>query len=285
MSGLENDLPNAIDNMALQGKAASADLDLSLRIKGREPRADVTVTNKAGHRFPSGVGFRRLFLQVKVYESVGGRNRLVWGSGLTNEVSVIVDMDGRPPPTEFFEPGPDGRQQYQPHHNVIESDKQVQIYEELSKNADGQFTTSFIRRDTEVTDNRLLPRGWRKEGPPNSGLDKPSLKKYLEATWPRGGALQDPDYANGSGSDRVRYIYRIADGIDPSNLRVEAALFYQSIPPYYLHMRFSEVPDGKQTRRLYYLTSNLDLEGTPVEGWKLPIAVDTHPEDAPSNED
>ena len=278
MTGLDTDLPNAIDNMALQARSASADLDLAVTIKDRELQAEVTVLNKAGHRFPSGVGFRRLFLQVKVYEHVGGRNRLVWGSGLTNEIGVIVDLDGRPLPTEFFETGPDGQQQYQPHHQLIESDKQVQIYEELTKDAAGNFTTSFIRRDTEIKDNRLLPKGWRKQGPPNSGLDKPTLKKYLEATWPKGRATHDPDYANGSGSDSVKYRFRIPEGIDPKNLRVEAGLYNQSLPPYYLNMRFNDSPNGAQTKRLFYMTSNLNLKDSPAKGWKLPIAIKTYPD-------
>jgi uncharacterized protein YbjQ (UPF0145 family) len=271
MTGLDNGLSNAIGNMAQQAAEKSADIDIAVNMKGRELSADVTVTNKAGHRFPSGVGFRRLFLQVKVLQKAGGRERLLWGSGLTNDVGVIVDMNGNPLPTEFLEDGPDGEQLYQQHHNLIESDQQVQIYEELTKNADGRFTTSFIRRDNEIKDNRLLPKGWRKNGPPNSGLDKPSLKKYLEATFPKGKALDDPSYRDGSGTDTVTYRYTLPGNIDPDDVHVEAKLYYQSIPPYYLNMRFSEVPDGPQTQRLYYLTSNLDLERTPAKGWKLPI--------------
>jgi len=275
MSGMDNDLPNAIDNMAIQAARYSADLDLAVNLENRRLEATVTVTNKAGHRFPSGVGFRRLFLQVKALERAGGRDVLLWGSGLTNDVGVIVDMNGDPLPTEFLEDGPDGEQLYQRHHETIVSDKQVQIYEELTKNADGRFTTSFIRRDQEIKDNRLLPKGWRKDGPPNSGLDKPSLAKYLEATWPKGGAEKDPRYSDGSGTDAVTYVFELPEGVNPKNVRVEASLCYQSIPPYYLNMRFSETPDGPQAQRLYYLTSNLDLEGTVAEGWKLQVGKTT----------
>ena len=57
--------------------------------------ADVAVTNLTGHRFPSGVGFRRAFIELLVVETADGRQRLVWASGRTNSVGVIVD--GRRP--------------------------------------------------------------------------------------------------------------------------------------------------------------------------------------------
>ena len=275
MTGFDNGLPNAIDNMVHQARQNSAELVVDVDLKGRNLEAEVKVINKAGHRFPSGVGFRRLFLQLKVLQKVGGREVLLWGSGLTNEVGVIVDMAGNPLPTEFFKEDADGEQEYQIHHELITSDQQVQIYEELTKNVENRFTTSFIRRDREIKDNRLLPKGWRPEGPPNSGLDQPALRKYLEATFPKGNALKDPRYQDGSGTDEIRYRYTLPDRIDPASVYVEARLYYQSIPPYYLNMRFSEVPEGPQTQRLYYLTSNLDLNKSPAKGWKLEVVSQT----------
>jgi hypothetical protein len=56
------------------------------------------------------------------------------------------------------------------------------------------------------------------------------------------------------------------------NLTVTATLYYQSIPPYFLHDRFSQAPNEPATQRLYYLTSNLQTKGTPIEDWKFRIA-------------
>jgi len=53
---------------------------------------------------------------------------------------------------------------------------------------------------------------------------------------------------------------------------VKATLYYQSIPPYYLNDRFTQAPNEPATQRLYYLTSNLQTKGTPIENWKLEIA-------------
>lgn len=48
-------------------------------------------------------------------------------------------------------------------------------------------------------------------------------------------------------------------------------MYYQSIPPYYLKQRFVTAPNGPATQRLYYLTSHLNVQGTAIEDWKLPL--------------
>ena len=36
--------------------------------------------------------------------------------------------------------------------------------------------------------------------------------------------------------------------------------------------RFTQAPNELATQRLYYLTSNLQTKGTPIENWKLEIS-------------
>jgi hypothetical protein len=57
------------------------------------------------------------------------------------------------------------------------------------------------------------------------------------------------------------------------NVTVTATLYYQSIPPYFLHDRFTQAPDAPATQRLYYLTSNLQTKGTSIEDWKFLITT------------
>ncbi|HKR62782.1 MAG TPA: cytochrome P460 family protein [Thermoanaerobaculia bacterium] len=262
MTGSADALQNAQQNLFEQARKRTATIEATQKIAGRTLTADVTVTNLAGHRLPSGVGFRRAFIELLVVENRDGRERLVWSSGRTNSAGVIVDAEGRPLPTEMFTDG-----KYQPHYEVITSDDQVQIYEELAKNADGVFTTSFIRRAEDVKDNRLQPLGWSKSGP------DPSLNgRYLHATFPHGNAKDDPDYADGKGRDRMTYRIALPEDVDPSAVTVRASLYYQNIPPYYLRDRFT-IGKGDSTKRLYYIASNLNLEGTPMEGWKILIAT------------
>jgi len=235
------------------------------------------VTNKTGHRFPSGVGFRRAFIEFEVADSRTGQ--VVWASGRTNELGVIIDENGKPLPSEFFDHYKDksgqSRQYYQPHYydqpgHAITRQDQVQIFEELLQDADGNFTTSFIRRDTPVKDNRLLPLGWSAKGP------SPSLAGiFLEATYPHATGT-DSHYKDGSGTSVVTYEVPL-NGMDPKYLTFKATLYHQTIPPYYLKMRFDQAPDYPATRRLYYLTSNLKTSGTPIENWKLRIVSSSAP--------
>jgi hypothetical protein len=269
MSGSRTGLPDAIDNAARQAQERTALIAVAAHATdvGRI-RADVAVTNLAGHRLPSGVGFRRAFIELTVQDE---SDRVVWASGRTNGLGVIVDGDGQVLPSEFFTDYTDmqgqPRQHYQPHHEVITRQDQVQIYEELVRNAEGRFTTSFVRRVEILKDNRLLPIGWTERGP------DPSLHgRFLQATHPEGTAVDDPDYHEGhAGTDRVTYEITLPPGVDASRCRVRATLHYQSIPPAYLADRFRTAPDGPATQRLHFLTSNLDLSGRPAENWTLPL--------------
>ena len=269
MTGSSTDLQDAIDNYVQQAQSKSAKVTTSATVVGAQQiQANVAVTNLAGHRFPSGVSFRRLFIELLVTDD---NQKVVWASGRTNNLGVIVDGNGKPLPSEFFAEYKDAqgktRQSYQPHYQIITAQNQVQIYEELNQDADGKFTTNFTRRDVQLKDNRLLPAGWTTKGP-DSSLNG----RYLHATFPEGNAVNDPDYKDGkAGTDNITYRITLPAGVDATKCKVQATLYYQTIPPYYLNQRFTAAPTGDATKRLYYLTSNLNLSDTPVKDWKLPI--------------
>ncbi len=271
MTGSKQDLNHAIDGIAQTAAGEVASVEVTAERQGpNRLTARVVVQNKAGHRFPSGVGFRRAFLELSVVETAPGQpERLIWASGRTNELGALIGADGRPLPTEFLERDPrSGQQGYQKHHDVITSPDQVQIYETLLRNAKGEFTTSFVRGCETVKDNRLLPKGWKKEGP------GPALAGcFLEATYPDPETAKAPRYADGSGSDEVSYRIELPGGVNTARLKARAALYYQAMPPGFLHNLFETAPDGPATRRLYYLCSHVDLKGTAIENWKLRVAV------------
>ena len=88
MSGSRTDLPDTIDNIARQAQRANGD-DCAFRRSAGGPRsieAQVAITNLAGHRFPSGVGFRRAFIELLVFDVARGASELVWASGRTNRL-------------------------------------------------------------------------------------------------------------------------------------------------------------------------------------------------------
>jgi hypothetical protein len=274
MSGSSTDLDDAIGNVVRQAQHKTATIDLTSRIENGTLVATVGVTNQTGHRFPSGVGFRRAWIELKVS---GPDGNVLWASGMTNRNGEIVDGADLTKilPTEYFTPGADGKQQYQKHfderHPVTRSD-QVQIFEELVKDHDGHFTESFIRRDSHVKDNRLLPQGWRKDGQPGIRLPK----NWLDATHPEGEfVIDDPNYANGKGRAVTAYRVPLRTALEPSRLRVTATLWYQSWQPEFRHERTSGA--GPAATRLRVLLGNLHLDDTPMQDWKLKIASAVSP--------
>lgn len=87
--------------------------------------ADVLVTNLAGHSFPSGVEFRRAFVNFQVLDS-GGKE--LWASGDTSPEGVILGENHKPLVTEFFTPR---QQAFQTHYwkgNPITNQNEVQIF-------------------------------------------------------------------------------------------------------------------------------------------------------------
>jgi Cytochrome P460 len=287
MSGLD-DLSTAVDAFVQQAQNSTAEVSVSpATITGQKLIADVKVTNKTGHRFPSGVGFRRAFLEFRVVDNDTGKT--VWCSGCTNELGVIMNGNERLP-SELFDVYKDGTkpatlgypaacnkavpQHYQPHFftgSPITRQDQVQIYEELNLNIQCAMTTSFLRRDYQLKDNRLLPFGWTSTGPLNADKTPYIPADYLHETFPVG-VGSDPAYTDGSGTNVVRYEIPLT-AFTTRNVTVTATLYYQSIPPYFLNDRFSQAPNGPATQRLYYLTSNLQTKGTPIEDWKFKIAT------------
>jgi len=234
-----------------------------LRRDDQNLEANVRIENLAGHGFPSGVAFRRAFITFEALDETG---KVVWASGRTNSIGAIVKGTSEEVlPTEFFYDPATRKQVFQTHYQTITSENQVQIYEELVADPQGKITTSFTALNQPLKNNRLLPKGWRTAGP------------YAEFTEPHGDAEKDPDYSGSGlgapGADST--IYRIPlNQLTRSIVSVRVTLSYQATPPYYLKDRFT-IGKGAETERLAYLASHLNLDGSPLEGWKLQIVTVT----------
>ncbi|SMF63899.1 hypothetical protein SAMN06265365_12398 [Tistlia consotensis] len=228
--------------------------------------AEVKVSNLTGHKFPSGVGFRRAFVNFELEDDKG---RALWASGRTNAIGVILGADGKPLKTEFF--GPD-QQQWEPFHRTIDSQDQVQIYELHERNARHQLTTSFLSLYETVKDTRLAPRGWRKDGPWAQVTEPCAYDRDYQ-----GGEsghdpcrpIDEPGYTGGGGYDQVAYKVACTPALKDAR-KVVARVYYQAMMPSFLKARFTDAK-GPDTRRLHYLGSYLSTDGTPVEDWKVLI--------------
>ncbi len=244
----------AVANAIAQAQSETAQVSiLSADKSAGMLNAEVKVQNLTGHDFPSGVSFRRAFVNFQVLDTHG---TVLWASGNTNSAGVIVDTAGKPLMTEFFGPA---QQTFQPHFwggNPITNDHQVQIYEELVADPQGLLTTSFLSLDHKVKDNRLQPEGMSPTGP-NFDLTAPV------------GVGGDPNYMDESGTSVVRYEIPVSDRA----AMVRATLYYQSIPPYYLQQRATE-GQGPDTERLVSFARKLDVNRyQEIRDWKLEIAT------------
>ncbi len=302
-TGAEYGAELAIDSILLSAReqrVVSLHIE-PLTVEGGQLIADVEVINKTGHRFPSGVAFRRAWIELAVYG--GDRRELLWVSGRTNDAGLITDKEGRVLDTELLDkPGPNKLAKFQEHWQIIDSDDKVQIYEELITDAEGEFTTSFIHRVHHIKDNRLLPKGWvdantfagynslADTDPRNIEPQGQVLLQFFKAADPDGESVTaDPDYRPGKnadgflvpsdGADRLRYV------IPCSRLRgcnqrlwVKGTVYFQATPPSWLNQRFRLAREAKRhgfatpaTDRLYYFMSHLELSGGPLEQYKLPL--------------
>jgi hypothetical protein len=248
---------NAINAAVLQAQTATAQVTTNTPTRsGGNLLTDVTVTNLAGHDLPSGVSFRRAFLDFQVLDANGV---VLWESGGTDADGVIVDTSGAQLVTEFFSPT---QQTIQPHfwtNNPITSDQQVQIYEEMIEDPQGQLTTSFLSLNDKIKDNRIQPSCRSSSGPHADILASV-------------GTGADPSYTNGCGCSVVRYQIPLTPAL-ANAAKVQATLYYQSIPPYYLRQR-SEDASGPDTARLVKFTNELDVSKyTEISNWKLRIAA------------
>lgn len=236
----------AIDE-ELRFARTAAKVQVSVK-KGASFDVEVRVFNLAGHKVPSGVGFRRAFIELSVLDA---NNKVVWASGRTDSTGLIVDLAGQPLPTELSET------QFEPYHAVIDSDRAVQIYEERYFDGAKKLSTSFLAIQDIVKDSRLLPRGWSKKGP-----DADKTKPVGEV---------GPTYFDGSGSDRV--LYRVPSPAAQSAVKVVAVLNYQALPPYYVRDRLRDGRGGPATAAFeQLLRQNNHFDGTPMAGNKIELA-------------
>lgn len=271
-----NTQPSLItSSQSMQEMAKKQTADIAIEKLNIDPGgrlwAEVLVTNKTGHFLPSGVGFRRVFIEFTVEDKNGA---LVWASGRTNELGLILDGIG----DEVLpsEQGVDNTDAYQPHYETITDGGQVQIYQELIKDSDGRFTTSFMRRADPVKDNRLRGKGYD----PKMFAKNPSPYIQLLAKL-EGNTAGDPYYSDPklTGADRIQYQIRLTPSQVNSIGRIKVRLLSQSIPPFYLQQRFNDAGKGpakkNEIQRLYYLTSHLNTQASsPIRDWKLSLVED-----------
>jgi len=113
---------------------------------------------------------------------------------------------------------------------ITDDENEVQIYEMVMGDVNGNVTTVLERADQVLKDNRFVPLGFT--------VNHPSYDSMAVV----GSALIDPNFNHvngieGSGTDEVHYHIPVS-GIN-GNVTVTARLMYQSLPPKWNQEMFS----------------------------------------------
>jgi len=193
---------------------------------------DLSLQNLCGHKFPTGYPSRRAFIHFFLINDYGDT---IFNSGQLGNNYYLEKSDSI----------------YDPHHQVIRTDEDVQIYELVMQDFYGNKTTVLEKADAPLKDNRIPPIGFN-----SSHFTWDSVKIV-------GNAMADPDFnldsvLEGTGMD-VLHFHVPLNGYE-YYFRVEARLYYQSVPPKWLETMFQ------------YSSSEINLfknlydaaDGTPV---------------------
>jgi hypothetical protein len=195
----EPDELNTAANLALEHLRSSAHVEVAAGHleRGLLP-IDVTVSNLTGHKLPTAYPSRRVWIHLTVRDHAGAT---VFESGALTPSGAIRgndnDVDGR---------------RFEPHHTLITTTDQVQIYESILGDSAGTVTTGLLTAVRYLKDNRLLPRGFdnRTAGPDIAV---------------RGDAADDADFS--APGDRVRFSIGAGNAHGPFTVEVE--LLYQPV--------------------------------------------------------
>ncbi|MEJ5262588.1 MAG: T9SS type A sorting domain-containing protein [Ignavibacterium sp.] len=162
----------------------------------------VKLTNKAGHKLPAGIPFRRMWIHLKVQDATGN---VIFESGNWNSNGEIIGLNS----------------DYEPHYDVIRNTNDVQIYEGVMIDVDGNVTNRLLRASQYIKDNRIPPSGFTSTHP------------SYDTTAIFGNALNDLNFnkengVEGSGSDVITY--RIP-ALNNTTYTISAEVCFQSIKP------------------------------------------------------
>lgn len=158
----------------------------------------VEIDQSVGHKFPTGFPSRRAWIHLTVTDKNDG---VIFESGDYDKEGRIIGCDADYDTTTL-----------EPHYDTISQDDQVQIYESVMQDFEGNVTYTLLKGAAYAKDNRLLPPGFDIE---NAGE---KIAVY-------GKAANDSNFM--AGSDKVEYL--INTGGNPGSYTIEVELLYQTI--------------------------------------------------------
>ena len=199
VTALPQEMALAADRTEAHLRSSTASVEIqSASLEGDRLRIDVSVQNRAGHKFPTAYPSRRAWLHLTVDDRDGRR---VFDSGAFSPDGSIVGNDH----------DEDGSR-YEPHYEEISEATQVQVYEAVMVDQRGAVTTGLMSAERWVKDNRLLP----------AGFDASRADGRVSV---HGAATSDASFT--AGGDEVRYSVQVSPDAGPFTVTVE--LWFQPI--------------------------------------------------------
>lgn len=201
---------------------------------------DVKLTNLTGHKLPSGYPSRRMSVHLALTDALGNE---IFRSGGFDENYYETEEDN-----------------LEPHHNVILSEEQIQIYEMVMGDMDGNETTILNKAYNSLKDNRLVPIGFSATHP-----------QYDTTQIILGFNDADFNYSpmEGSGTDVIHYHIPLNGYTGQAN--VDTKVWYQSLPPTWMEEIFSaSTPDIETFEDMF---NNADRSPVLMRSSILPVAA------------
>ena len=187
---------------------------------------ELSLENKAGHKFPSGFPSRRAFVEFLVVNELNGDTLFHTGK-LRSDYSL-----------ENYD------EQYEPHYDVITQEDQVQVYELVPADINGDFTTLLERGYQTLKDNRLIPKGFSFS---HASYDTVAVvgEAYSDLNFGR------DDMGEGTGTDKI--LFKIPMGTFEGQISARAKLHYQSLSPRWIDPLLADnSPEIDKFREMYY---------------------------------
>lgn len=209
---------------------------------------DVKLQNAAGHKFPSGYPARRAWVELVITDAQGDT---LFHNGGWDQTYEIVGHDAL----------------WEPHHDLITGPDEVQIYEMVMADVNGDKTTTLERAASKLKDNRLVPELF-------------TAQHYTyDTSYVANVPAADIDFnhdelgVEGSGSDIVHYHVPM-NGYD-GLVNIQARVWYQSAPPKWMEEMFGYSSDEIDAfRDMYDAADNTPFLVKETSFTDMSMAVD-----------
>ncbi len=238
---------------ALQNLRNGVSLSATSEIIGDSIEITVVIQNLTGHKIPSGIPLRRMWINLQAKDQLGN---VMFDNGRYNSDGKILGYDSS----------------YEKHFDVINQGDQIQVYEAIMGDVDNERTYTLLRAAKYLKDNRIPPVGFT------------SGHISYDSTAIVGDALNDPDFnktggVEGSGRDVVKY--RFAKG-NATSVTVNTKLLFQTVMYEFAdHLSHVQTYDAQKFVQMYNANPNIPVVAAEKEIQFTVTGIEN--EDSPSS--